>query len=245
MSDTPLTFFSYFYIIFMIIFVTNSFNFRIFIATCHMYLSLCRDSLVYELLIYIAIIIFNRSWIFNFVALLFVLSGGSCMWLSRWLNPFQLTLKNMWYTCEWLTNFNICFKVDNFRCRAKLYHFETSTTKNLFDNCCYLYISMILVILEVVFQVFLRLLRVPQYSNQWACETGKHLHELSLYAHAMDYYLCRCYVCLFHDSIIFQIILFLFCSLVEVTVSVSLWSVKCENDPFLWVFYRKGKTPIL
>ena len=46
-------------------------------------------------------------------------------------------------------------------------------------------------------------------------------------------------------SIIFQIILFLFCSLVEVTVSVSLWSVKCENDPFLWVFYRKGKTPIL
>ena len=45
--------------------------------------------------------------------------------------------------------------------------------------------------------------------------------------------------------IIFQIILFLFCSLVEVTVSVSLWSVKCENDPFLWVFYRKGKTPIL
>nr|POF20858.1 hypothetical protein CFP56_14367 [Quercus suber] len=65
------------------------------------------------------------------------------------------------------------------RCRAKLYHFETSTTKNLFDNCCYLYISMILVILEVVFQVFLRLLRIPQYSNQWACETGKHLHELS------------------------------------------------------------------
>nr|POF20856.1 hypothetical protein CFP56_14367 [Quercus suber] len=54
------------------------------------------------------------------------------------------------------------------RCRAKLYHFETSTTKNLFDNCCYLYISMILVILEVVFQVFLRLLRIPQYSNQWA-----------------------------------------------------------------------------
>ena len=85
-----------------------------------------------------------------------------------------------------------------------MYHFETSTTKNLFDNCCYLYISMILVILEVVFQVFLRLLRVPQYSNQWACETGKHLHELSLYAHAMDYCLCRCYVCLFHDIVSFS-----------------------------------------
>ncbi|XP_030949099.1 uncharacterized protein LOC115973005 [Quercus lobata] len=83
--------------------------------------------------------------------------------------------------------------------------FETSTTKYLFDNYCYLYISMVLVILEVVFQVFLRLLRIPQYSNQWACETGKHLHELrSLYACAMDSLLLRCYVCLFHVIVSFS-----------------------------------------
>ena len=72
MSNTPLTFFSHFYIIFMIIFFwwniyDNFCNkqfwiFRMFIATCHMYQSLRRDSLVYELLIFIAIIIFNRLW---------------------------------------------------------------------------------------------------------------------------------------------------------------------------------------
>ena len=70
------------------------------------------------------------------------------------------------------------------------------------QNCIILRLpQQILVILEVVFQVFLRLLRVPQYFNQWACETGKHLHELSLYAHAMDYCLCRCYACMFHDIV--------------------------------------------
>ena len=52
-------------------------------------------------------------------------------------------------------------------------------------SACYLYISLVLVILEVVFQFFSRLLRMPQYLKPWAITYMrlKNLHEPENFLH--------------------------------------------------------------
>ena len=126
---------------------------------------------------------------------------------------------------------------------APLMAFETSTTKNLFGKCCYLYISIILLILEVVFQFFLRLIRMVQYSKPWAIAYMRVTNiyiNLKLYTHAMDSLLCRCQVYVSCSSISSPIIFVLFCSVDGGHCVVFEVSVKCEDDPSVY-FREKGK----
>ena len=117
------------------------------------------------------------------------------MCTSRWLNPFNLTYKTMgvWHDLQKSYKFLYWFFSWQFQVQGKIVHtplmaFETSTTKNLFSKCCYLYISIILVILEVVFQFFLRLLSMVQYSKPWAIA---YMRVTNIYINLKLLYTCN------------------------------------------------------
>ena len=131
---------------------------------------------------------------------------------------------------------------------APLMPFETSTTKNLFRKCCYLYISIILLILEVVFQFFLRLIRMVQYSKPWAIAyvrvTITSINQKLLYICNGFPFVQMLGVCfMFQDQ--FPIIFVLFCSVDGGHSVVFEVTVKCEDDPYLCILEKRKREHFL